>query len=162
MLAEGIQEDLLDRQSVCGGDRACRDPGCVPRAASWPTVAGAPKTLGFDERLQENGSVAITRLPVLRQLPGRPRKDARREVLAANPRQNQKTSVVDDQMEVPLPLAPGPTDELVSRGPRPSRGTEAQDCQQVRTAVDQVSDLRTRQRLVFQVVIPLDQLVPQR
>lgn len=162
MLAEGIQEDLLDRQSVAVGIELAATLGASHVQPVGRTVAGAPKTLGFDERLQENGSVAITRLPVLRKLPGRPRKDARREVLAANPRQNQKTSVVDDQMEVPLPLAPGPTDELVSRGPRPSRGTEAQDCQQVRTAVDQVSDLRTRQRLVFQVVIPLDQLVPQR
>ena len=163
VLVEGIQEDVLDGQGVAVF--AIELSAALGLADVQPvggTIAGAPKTRLLHKGFQQNRSVAVAILPILRQLFDHTGENTRGQVRTANPGENQEASVVNHPMQVVLSLLSRPTDESVSRARCPRHGTETQNRQQVRTAEDPISDLSTRQRLVFQVVKALDQLVPQR
>jgi hypothetical protein len=95
------------------------------------------------------------------KLSGAPRQDQRSEVLAANPWQEQKPSVVDDQVQPSLALRIAPADPTISRRSFPSAGPKANGAQEAESRAHKVPDLRARQAFVAQVVKPSDSLVPQ-
>src|SRR5713101_7311846 len=75
-------------------------------------IAGSAKAICVHQRLQQR-TMAISSLPVVRHLPGAEGQDLARQPFDSYPRQNQEASVVDDPLQVALPLLVTPADPKV-------------------------------------------------
>src|SRR5271167_3371467 len=78
-------------------------------------VAGAGKARLLDEGFEQDRAIGVAGLPVIGQSSAHQGKDARGEVLAADPRQDEEAGVVDDEVEVPLSLISRPANDLIPR-----------------------------------------------
>ena len=116
---------------------------------------------GFDERLQQHYLLAIACGKVLGNACCGQRQHFRGEVPHLDPGQQQKPRIVEHPAQMGLATGGIPTDPAVARRHLPGRRSEADGAQHPAIAVDQITQLRPRQRAVTQVVVPLDQSVPQ-
>src|SRR5215216_6572689 len=93
----------------------------VPSA--WPTsfaemnpvgcaVTGAAK-LRVHNCLEKPRAVAVELFPVVRKLPRAQRKNGARQIANANPGQDEKAQVVNDQLKVAQPLLIRPADPTI-------------------------------------------------
>ncbi len=105
----------------------------------------------FDEGLQQHGLVAVALLPVLGQAACGDGQDLRGEPLGLHPRQDQEARVVDDALQVVLPLLMVPADEALAIGQRPGAGAEAEQGHELiaSASVDVVTDLAPRHGRVW-------------
>ena len=86
----------------------------------------------------------------------------RAEVRDADPGQDQEARVVDDERQVLLAPSPRPADEAVARGERQGGGGETEHGERrAVVGVHGVAHLGADQRLVAEVVVAGDVLVPQ-
>src|SRR6266849_9466400 len=65
-------------------------------------IAGSAKAICVHQRLQQQRTMAISSLPVVRHLPGAEGQDLARQPFDSYPRQNQEAPVVDDPLQVAL------------------------------------------------------------
>jgi hypothetical protein len=115
----------------------------------------------FDKGFQQNRAVRVTVVPVIGQAARGQRENSRGEILASDPRQDQESCVVDDQVQVSLPLFTRPADELIARLGLPSAGAEAEQSDDFARGTHEVSQLCARQGLMSEVVMALYVGVPQ-
>ena len=116
----------------------------------------------LDKGLEQDGRVAVATLPVLREPSGEACQEMGSEVGGMDPGQDQEARVVDHLMQVVPALLQGPANEAVAGRDLPRRGAKADRGQQVVATDNEIADLCPRQRLVPQVVMAFDQLVPER
>ena len=76
-------------------------------------VAGSLEPLGIDEGLQEVDRVSVDLLPVTRYPSGHPCQQVGRQMIDSDPWQQEKTVVVDYQVDVFPAYLRGPSDEAV-------------------------------------------------
>jgi hypothetical protein len=76
--------------------------------------ASAREARLLDEGLQQHRAVRVARVPVTRQSSADEGEDTRGKVTTLNPRQDQKSRIVDDEVQVARTLFVRPADELVS------------------------------------------------
>lgn len=131
-------------------------------------VTGAVEAFGVDEGFEQHGFETVAVFPVVGDPSGGVGQNGGGEVSHLHPRENEKAGVVDDEMEIAFSLGGGPADEAVARGDHPCGGAESQRSQQrrfgppVAVGPDEIAKLRAGQGFVPQVMIALDQFVPQR
>src|SRR5665213_776067 len=124
-------------------------------------VAGTGKARLFNEGFEQDRPIRIAALPVIGQSSAHPAEDARGEVFASDPRQDQEAGVVDDQMQVALPLVFIPADELIPGFDLPGARPEAQGGDDLVGGAHEVAQLRPRQRLVSEVMMSFDVSIPE-
>jgi len=76
-------------------------------------VAGAGKARLLDEGFEQDRPISVAGLPVIGQSAAHQGEDARGEVLALDPRQDEEACIVHDEVQVALSLIFRPTDELI-------------------------------------------------
>lgn len=123
-------------------------------------VAGSTKARGLDEGLDQDRMISVALLPVVSEPPSRHAQKPGGKVAAVNPGQDEESGVVDHKMEPALALRGGPADEAVARRRLPRRGAESKQGENPVVGSGKVSQLRTWERLVAQVMIAVDVLVP--
>src|ERR1035437_618813 len=105
-------------------------------------VAGADKTLPFDERFQPPQAMAVLSAPVAIDTPSDPAQYVAGQVGHPYPRQDQESSVVGNLAQPLRPLLPPPPQGPVPWPAAPSRRTEEQAGQFPPTLVlDQIADI---------------------
>src|ERR1035441_9013610 len=111
---ERIDPDALDRLSVAmQGVELAAALGIADVLPVGSLVAGAGKARLLDEGFEQDRSIGVAVLPVVGQASAHHGKDARGEIFAVDPRQDQEAGIVHDEVQVALSLVCGPTDELV-------------------------------------------------
>ena len=89
-------------------------------------VAGTLESGFLDEGLEQHRTVSIAGLPVIGQPAADKGQDARGQILVADPRQDEETRIIDDEVQVPLSLCGAPADSGVAGFRLPGRGPKAQ------------------------------------
>lgn len=89
-------------------------------------IAGSGKAGSIDECLHQAEFVSVFCPPVLAQPLKAGAKDETGKMRDSNPWQDQKAGVVGHQVQIPTAGGRVPTDELITRGGLPGRGTEQQ------------------------------------
>jgi hypothetical protein len=89
-------------------------------------VTGASKARLLDEGFEQDRPIGIAGMPVLGQSLSGQGEDARGEVFAADPRQDEEAGIIDDQVQVALSLLRRPANELISRFYFPSARAKAE------------------------------------
>src|SRR5215468_5632941 len=74
------------------------------------SIAGSAKTMGVYQGFQQQGTVSIVTLPVLRHAPGTQGQNFAGQSFDPHPGQNQESAVVHDPLQVTLPLLVTPAD----------------------------------------------------
>src|SRR5690349_18424566 len=78
-------------------------------------IAGSSKALRVDQGFQQQGTIPISDLPVVRELPGAQGQDLAGESFDADRGQNQETAIIDDPLQVALALLITPSNPSVAR-----------------------------------------------
>ena len=102
-------------------------------------VGDASKAGLLDEGLEQDGSIAIVRLPVTGDGARCSCQDGRGQVSTLDPRQDQEARIVDHSMQVLLPLAGAPADEAITRPGFPGGSAEPKQGDEVVAGVDEVA-----------------------
>src|ERR1039457_1272776 len=124
---ERIDPDALDRLSVAmQGVELAAALGIADVLPVGSLVAGAGKARLLDEGFEQDRSIGVAVLPVVGQASAHQGKDARGEIFAVDPRQDQEAGIVHDEVQVALSLVCGPTDELVPGFELPGARGEAE------------------------------------
>src|ERR1043166_5468067 len=79
------------------------------------TIACSPKTAGVHQRFQQQRAMAIMAFPIARHAPSTQSENFAGESFDADPRQDEKSSVAHDPLQVASPLLIAPADPLVPR-----------------------------------------------
>jgi hypothetical protein len=124
-------------------------------------VAGPREARDLDKGLKKHWTISIACLPILGQPAGCHRQDPGGQVLALNPGQYQEAGVVYHQMESALTLLGGPADETIPWSYFPGCGPEPHQSENRCTGCGNIAQLCPRQRVVAQVVVPIDVFIPQ-
>ena len=125
-------------------------------------IAGALEARSFAERFEQDGADLVALLPVARELSLEAGEQMGGQAGQANPGQDEIAGVIDDQRQVALAGGGIPADETVARGGFPGRGAAAEQGQQEAVGgVDEVAQLGAGQGLVAEVVVALDEFVPE-
>lgn len=77
-----------------------------------------------------------------------------------DPGEDQKPSVVDDKMQLVFALFDRPTDEAVTRSRFPGYRAESRKSENAVGSPRDMAQLRTGERMLAQVVLAIDALVP--
>ncbi len=125
-------------------------------------IAGAVKARSFAERFEQDGADLVALLPVAGELSLEAGEQMGGQAGQADPGQDEIAGVIDDQRQVALAGGGIPADETVARGGFPGRGAAAEQGQQEAVGgVDEVAQLGAGQGLVAEVVVALDEFVPE-
>ena len=126
-------------------------------------IASAAETRDLTESLEQYRADGVTLLPVLGQTSLAAGQDMRGQIGNADPRQNQKASIVRHKMQVALPNFGRPADEAVARRGLPGGRAESEQRQRLPAdAADEVSNLRPGQRTVAEIMIAFHERIPDR
>src|SRR6266487_6168687 len=79
------------------------------------TVAGPAKTAAVHQRFQQQRSMTIMAFPIAWHVPSTQGENFAGESLDVDPRQDEKSSVVHDPLQVAAPLLLAPADPFVPR-----------------------------------------------
>src|SRR5208337_763582 len=124
-------------------------------------VASAGKARLLDEGFEQDGPIGVARIPVIGQSSAHQGEDARSQVLATDPRQDEEAGIVYDEVQVALSLIGGPTDELIPRFDLPGARAEAQGRDDVAGGAHEVAQLRAGHELMPEVMMTFDIRIPQ-
>ena len=124
-------------------------------------AAGTGEAVGLHEGLQQERSVAVASLPVVRQAAAAASQHRGSEIAHLHPGQDQEAGVVHDQLQAGFALGNAPADEAVAGSRLPGAGAKADDRQHAPLAGDQVAHLCSRQRRIAEVVVADHVLAPQ-
>ena len=159
---ERIDPDAFDRLSVAmqGVELAAtlRIAEVLPVGG---LVAGAGKARLFDEGFEQDRPIGVAGLPVIGQSAADQGEDARGEVFAVDPRQDEEAGIVHDEVQVALPLIGRPADELIPRFDLPGARAEAEDGDDVAGGTHEVAQLRPGHELMSEIMMAFDIGVPQ-
>ena len=125
-------------------------------------AAGTGEAVGLHEGLQQERSVAVASLPVVRQAAAAASQHRGSEIAHLHPGQDQEAGVVHDQLQAGFALGNAPADEAVAGSRLPGAGAKADDRQHAPLAGDQVAHLCSRQRRIAEVVVAVHVLAPRR
>ena len=84
------------------------------------------------------------------------------QILDPNPGKNEKSAVVENPLPSLLPLLSTPADPKVPPFQRKGRRPEADGTDNPLIGIDQIAGLRTGERAMTEVVITIDQAIPQQ
>lgn len=126
------------------------------------SVAGAGKAGEVHEGLQQLDRGMVEGRPVPLKGPGIGGEDLGGQVLDPDPGQDQEPHVVDHLMEVALAGCRVPSDEGVPGAHLPRGRAPAQGRHQVPVEVDEVLEIRPYDQGPAQVMVAMDEEVPQR
>src|SRR6266851_1115489 len=159
---ERIDPDALD--GLCLAMQDVQFPPALRIAEVSPVggfVAGAGKARLLDEGFEQDWSIGVTSVPVIGQSSAHQGEDARGQVFALDPRQDQEAGIVDDQMQVALALLFAPADELIPGFDLPRARPEAQGGNDVAGGAHEVTQLRPGHELMPEVMVPFDIGIPE-
>src|ERR1039457_3310235 len=125
-------------------------------------VAGTGKARLLDEGFEQDRPIGVAGMPVGGQSAAYQGEDARGEIFAVDPRQDQEAGVIDDEVQVALSLICCPTDELIPGLYFPGTRAEAESGDDVACGADEVAKLCAWHELMPEVVMALDICVPQQ
>src|ERR1700678_2438568 len=129
---ERIDPDAFDRLSVAMQDielaATLRIAKVLPVGG---LVAGAGKAWFLDEGFEQDRPIGVAGLPVIGQSSVHQGEDARGEVFAMDPRQDEEAGIVHDEVQVALSLICRPTDDLIARVDLPGARPEAESRENV-------------------------------
>ena len=111
-------------------------------------VASACEARFLDEGFQQDRTVRIAGMPVVRQASADQGEGARGEVATLYPGQDEEARVVDDEVQVARTLIVRPANELISRFGFPGACAEAQQRNDVARGAHEVAQLRSRHELM--------------
>src|SRR2546426_798834 len=101
-------------------------------------------------------------MPILRQLSGGTRQNRRCQSFHANPRQDEKATVVDDVLQIACALIPIPPDPAISVRHFPcGTGPEKTSQDLAAAGFDKVTQVSTDGSAIAEIVIALNQLTEQ-
>jgi len=106
--------------------------------------------------------ITISVFPVFEQTFSDGSQYFRSEIANGNPGENKKSGVVNDQVKIADTLFGSPPDKVVPWRGFPGSGPETQSCRKMRSGEDQISDLCAGQWIVSQIMVTLNQFVPER
>lgn len=145
VLVKGIEEDILHREWVTRVSIQLSPPlGLSNMDPITSAVAGTTEPALFDKGFQQDRLIAVANLPITGQTLGDAGQNSGGKVAGTDPGKDKEAGVVYDQMKVVHPLLTGPTDKPIAGGECPSSSSEAQRCQKMGAAKDQVPNLRAR------------------
>ena len=105
------------------------------------SVAGTAESGLFDKGFQQYRPVSVVTLPVVWESSRGHPQDARGEVVAANPGEDEEARVVGHQVKALLSLRWGPPDEAVPRLGLPGGGAEAEQGHDASAGQDKIAEL---------------------
>ncbi len=161
---ERLEEDVLDGEGVFVADVELAAPlGLADVDPVGGSIAGAAEALRLAEGFQQHGTDAIALAPVVGKLAGGESEQVGGEIGHLDPGQDQIPGVIDEAGQVALAGGGVPADEAVAGGGFPGGGAEAEQGQgQAVGRAGKVAQLGAGQGLVAEVVVALDELVPER
>jgi hypothetical protein len=157
-----INIDIFDRLAVsstlpvhatASGGLPYMDPVGSP-------VAGSTKTSRIHQGFQQQGTTPISRFPVARHLPRAQRQDLAGQSLDLHPRQDQKSAIVDNGLQVALPLQVAPADPLIPSSHLPRWRGPQQTGQLLLATADPVAQIRAEGHTTSEIVIPFHLFAP--
>src|SRR5450759_399424 len=125
-------------------------------------VTGACEARFLDEGFQQDRTVRITGMPVVRQALADQGERARGEVTTLYPGQDEESRVVDDEVQVARTLLARPANELIARLGLPGAGTEAHQGNDLIRGAHEVAQLRSGHELMTEVMMALDVRIPEQ
>ena len=161
--AEGFDEDVLDGLVVLvAGVELAAALGLAEMDPVRSPVASALEARRFAERFAQDRADAIALVPVGQELALEAGEQMRDQARQADPGQDKLASVIYDQGQVALSGGGVPAGETVARVGFPGGGAEAEQSQQEAVGgVDEVAQMRAQRLAIAQVVVALDELVPE-
>jgi len=111
---KGVKKNSLDRNTIAMG----RVPSPSTLSETHVNPIRSPitcsfKTCAIDEGLQKHNGMLIDLLPVLRKEFGHPPQKMRSQMGNLHPRQNKETGILDDKLDVSIPVGRTPSDEMI-------------------------------------------------
>src|ERR1022692_5310200 len=159
---ERIDPDAFDRLIIAmQGIELAAALGVAKVLPVGSFVAGAGKARLLDEGFEKDGPIGVARIPVIGQSSAHQGEDARSQVLAADPRQDEEAGIVYDEVQVALSLIGRPTDELIPRFDLPGARAEAEGRDDVAGGAHEVAQLRPGHELMSEIVMAFDIGIPQ-
>src|SRR3990172_13252706 len=160
---ERIDPDAFDGLGV---SRQSVEFAAALRVAEVLPISGFVSCAGearlFDEGFEQHRAIGVAGLPIIGQSAADQGEDARGEVFAADPRQDEEAGVVDDQVQVAPTLIARPTDDLIPGFNLPGARAEAKGGYDVAGGAHEVAQLRAGHQLMPEVMMALDIRVPQQ
>ena len=123
-------------------------------------IARSPKTGRIHQGFQQQGTAPEADLPVARHLPHAQRQNLAGQPFNAYPRQNQKSAIVDDRLQVASPLFVAPADPAISSLHLPGRRGPEQASQLLLAVAHPVTQVRAERHAASEIVIPFHLLAP--
>ena len=124
------------------------------------TVAGSAKTGGVHQRFQQQRTMPIVAFPIARHVPRTQRENFARQSFDAHPRQDEKSAVIHDPLQVASPLLVAPSDPRVPSLHLPGRRGPEQTCQLPLPIPHPVAQVRAERHATSEIVIPFHLLAP--
>src|SRR5882762_3941119 len=125
------------------------------------TVASSAEASRIHQGFQQQRTTSISGLPVVGHLPSAQRQDLAGQSLDSYPRQHQKPAIVDDGLQVTLPLLVVPADPGIPRPHLPGRRGPEQTSQLPIAIANPVTQVRAERDAATQIVMALHLLAPQ-
>ena len=123
-------------------------------------IAGATKTDGIHQGLQQQRTRPVVDLPVARHSPRAPCQDLAGQSFDTYPGQNQKPPVVDNRLKMAPPLLLAPADPLVPSLHLPGRRGPQQTGQLPLAIPHPVAQMRPERHPASEIVIPFHLFAP--
>lgn len=159
---ERVEIDILDGKSILVLDVEFSPTlGLADMDPVGSFVAGSLETVALDEGLEEDGSKSEAFSPIVLDAACGQSEEMGGEVFGSDPGEDEETGVVDDEGEARHPLIVGPADEGISGSDLPGGGAEAQAGDGGGAREGEVADLGPGKGLVAEVVVALDEVVPE-
>ena len=145
---EGIEVDVLNGKSELIFDIELSAPlGLADMDPVGGSVTGALEPVPLDKRFEENGGEGEALPPVVLDAAGGQGEEMGGEVFGSDPGEDEKAGIVDD--------------EGISGSDLPSGGPEAKAGDGGFSGEGEVADLISGKGLVAEVVVALDEVVPE-
>lgn len=166
MTAQGVNKNVLDGLAVGGVIVIHSSPALsgaevdpVPRA-----IACAGKTGTVHEGFKKERPITVKCKPVLRQSACRQGQDLACQPANGNPRQNQETTVRDDELKIAFPLFGAPSDPGIARRHHPgwTGKLEAGEIAARQLAgLDEIAQVSAEGDAIAEVMVTVDILLEQ-
>jgi hypothetical protein len=155
---KGVKKNSLDRNTMAMGR--------VPSPSTLGETHGNPirspitcsfKSCGIDEGLQKHNGMLIDPLPVLRKEFGHPPQDMRSQMRNLHPGQNKEAGILDDKLDVLIPVGGSPPDKMVTAGHLPGSASPTDASQRAMLMKGHIFEMLPHSLAVTQVMIGRDE-----
>src|SRR5271165_1455650 len=140
---ERIDPDAFDRLSVAmQGVELAPALSIAEVLPVGGLVASTSEAWFLDEGFEQDRPIGVACLPLIGQASAHQGEDARGQVFAVDPRQDEEAGIVHDEVQIALSLIGRPADDLVPRFDLPGARAEADGGDDVAGGAHKVAQLR--------------------